>query len=128
MTRAIIATDQAPAAIGPYSQAVQTKDLLFVSGQIPIDPATGELVSGDIREETRQAMQNLGAILSAAGSSYDRIVKTTLYIRDMDQFTVINEIYAEFFSGNPPARACVEVARLPRDVGVEVEAIALLGA
>ena len=128
MTRAIITTDQAPAAIGPYSQAVQTKDLLFVSGQIPIDPATGELVSGDIREETRQAMQNLGAILSAAGSSYDRIVKTTLYIRDMDQFTVINEIYAEFFSGNPPARACVEVARLPRDVGVEVEAIALLGA
>jgi 2-iminobutanoate/2-iminopropanoate deaminase len=128
MTRAIITTDQAPAAIGPYSQAVQTKDLLFVSGQIPIDPTTGELISGDIREETRQAMQNLGAILAAAGSSYDRIVKTTLYIRDMDQFTVINEIYAEFFSDNPPARACVEVARLPRDVGVEVEAIALLGA
>ncbi len=128
MTRAIITTDQAPAAIGPYSQAVQTKDLLFISGQIPIDPTTGELVSGDIREETRQAMQNLGAILAAAGSSYDRIVKTTLYIRDMDQFTVINEIYAEFFSDNPPARACVEVARLPRDVGVEVEAIALLGA
>ncbi|MGD9329803.1 MAG: RidA family protein [Desulfobacterales bacterium] len=127
MTREIIATDQAPAAIGPYSQAVRTKELIFVSGQIPIDPATGAVVSGDIRAETRQAMQNLGNILSAAGSSFDRVVKTTLYISDMDQFTVINDIYAEFFTDRPPARACVQVARLPRDVGVEVEAIALPG-
>ena len=127
MTRDIIATDLAPAAIGPYSQAVKTKDLIFVSGQIPIDPGTGNLVTGDIRDQTRQAMQNLGAILAAAGSSYDRIVKTTLYIADMDQFATINEIYAGFFTGRPPARACVEVARLPRDVGIEVEAVALHG-
>lgn len=127
MTREIVFTEQAPAAIGPYSQAVRTKDLIFVSGQIPIDPATGQLVSGDIRAETRQAMQNLKAILTAAGSSLENIVKTTLYISDMDQFAVINEVYAEFFADQPPARACVEVARLPRDVGVEVEAVALTG-
>ena len=127
MTREIVFTKQAPAAIGPYSQAVRTQDLIFVSGQIPIDPATGQLVSGDIRAETRQAMQNLKAILTAAGSSLGNIVKTTLYISDMDQFAVINEVYAEFFTDQPPARACVEVARLPRDVGVEVEAVALAG-
>lgn len=127
MTREIVSTEQAPAAIGPYSQAVRTKDLIFVSGQIPIDPATGQLVSGDIRAETRQAMQNLKAILTAAGSSLENIVKTTLYISNMDQFAVINEVYAEFFADQPPARACVEVARLPRDVGVEVEAVALTG-
>ena len=127
MTREIVFTKQAPAAIGPYSQAVRTQDLIFVSGQIPIDPATGQLISGDIRAETRQAMQNLKAILTAAGSSLDNIVKTTLYISDMDQFAVINEVYAEFFTAQPPARACVEVARLPRDVGVEVEAVALAG-
>ncbi len=127
MTRDIITTDRAPAAIGPYSQAVKTQDLVFVSGQLPIDPQSGHLVTGDIRNQTRQAMQNLGAILAAAGSSFDRIVKTTLFIADMDQFATINEVYAEFFTGQPPARACVQVARLPRDAGVEVEAVALHG-
>lgn len=126
MHRDIISTDRAPAAIGPYSQAVKTQDLIFVSGQLPIDPDTGNLVTGDIRDQTRQAMQNLGAILAAAGSSFDHIVKTTLFIADMDQFGTINEIYAEFFAGQPPARACVQVARLPRDAGIEVEAVALL--
>jgi len=127
MTRDIITTDRAPAAIGPYSQAVKTQDLVFVSGQLPIDPQSGHLVTGDIRNQTRQAMQNLGAILAAAGSSFGRIVKTTLFIADMDQFATINEVYAEFFTGQPPARACVQVARLPRDAGVEVEAVALHG-
>jgi len=127
MTRDIITTDRAPAAIGPYSQAVKTQDLVFVSGQLPIDPQSGHLVTGDIRNQTRQAMQNLGAILAAAGSSFDRIVKTTLFIADMDQFATINEVYAEFFPGQPPSRACVQVARLPRDAGVEVEAVALHG-
>lgn len=127
MTRDIIATDLAPAAIGPYSQAVKTKELIFISGQIPIDPQSGDLVTGDIRDQTRQAMQNLGAILAAAGSSFDRVVKVTLFIADMDQFGVINEVYAGFFADRPPARACVQVARLPRDVGVEVEAVALHG-
>ena len=127
MTRDIITTDRAPAAIGPYSQAVKTQHLVFVSGQLPIDPQSGHLVTGDIRNQTRQAMQNLGAILAAAGSSFDRIVKTTLFIADMDQFATINEVYAEFFTGQPPARACVQVARLPRDAGVEVEAVALHG-
>ena len=128
MSREIISTDQAPAAIGPYSQAVKTNGLVFVSGQLPIIPATGELVSGDIRAETRQAMTNVGAILSAAGSAFDRIIKTTLFISDMDQFAIINEVYAEFFAGNPPARACVEVARLPKDARVEVEAVAVADA
>ena len=128
MSREIISTDQAPAAIGPYSQAVKANGLVFVSGQLPINPATGELVSGDIRAETRQAMTNVGAILSAAGSAFDRIIKTTLFISDMEQFAVINEVYAEFFAGNPPARACVEVARLPKDARVEVEAVAVADA
>jgi 2-iminobutanoate/2-iminopropanoate deaminase len=127
MTRDIITTDHAPSAIGPYSQAVKTQDLVFVSGQLPIDPQSGHLVTGDIRDQTRQAMQNLEAILAAAGSSLDRIVKTTLFIADMDQFATINDVYAEFFRGQPPARACVQVARLPRDAGIEVEAVALSG-
>ena len=127
MNRDIVTTDRAPAAIGPYSQAIRTRDLIFISGQLPIDPDTGSLVTGDIQHQTRQAMRNLGAILSAAGSSFEHVVKTTLYIADMDQFAAINEIYAEFFTGQPPARACVEVARLPRDAGIEVEAVALHG-
>ena len=127
MNRDIVTTDRAPAAIGPYSQAIRTRDMIFVSGQLPIDPDTGSLVTGDIQHQTRQAMRNLGAILSAAGSSFEHLVKTTLYIADMDQFAAINEVYAEFFAGQPPARACVEVARLPRDAGIEVEAVALHG-
>ncbi len=128
MVRTIVATDKAPGAIGPYSQAVQTDSMVFVSGQLAIDPATGELVTTDIRQETRQALTNLEAILIAAGSSLKHVLKTTVYIADMDQFAEINAIYAEFFKEDPPARACVEVARLPKDANVEVEAIALLSA
>jgi 2-iminobutanoate/2-iminopropanoate deaminase len=126
MTRRTVATEKAPSAIGPYSQAVKTDTMVFVSGQLPIDPASGELVRGDIRQETRQALSNLGAVLSAAGSSFELVVKTTVFIADMDQFGEINDVYAEYFKSDPPARACVEVARLPKDVHVEVEAIALL--
>ena len=126
MKRQIISTTAAPSAIGPYSQAVQAGELLFVSGQIPIDPASGELVQGGIEAETRQVMNNLKAILEAAGSSLEKVVKATLFIADMDQFGTINAIYAEYFQTAPPARACVEVARLPRDVQVEIEAVALV--
>jgi 2-iminobutanoate/2-iminopropanoate deaminase len=126
MARETVATKKAPGAIGPYSQAVKTKDMVFISGQLAIDPISGELIAGDIQRETRQALNNIKQILLAAGSGLDRVVKTTLFIRNMDEFGSINEVYAEFFDQNPPARACVEVARLPKDANVEVEAIALL--
>ena len=126
MRRTSVTTDKAPSAIGPYSQAIKTDSMVFVSGQLPIDPASGELVTGDIRQETRQALLNLQAILKASGSALEQVVKTTVYIADMDQFGEINAVYAEFFTADPPARACVEVARLPKDANVEVEAIALL--
>ncbi len=126
MERTSIATPNAPAAIGPYAQAVKAGGLLFVSGQIPIDPASGELVQGDIRAETRQVLNNLKAILEAGGSSLAKVVKATIFIADMEQFATINEIYAEFFHTDPPARACVEVARLPKDVQVEIEAVAVV--
>ncbi len=127
MNRTIVATDKAPGAIGPYSQAVKTDTLVFVSGQLALDPASGELLTADIQQETRQALTNLKAILEAAGSSLAQVVKTTVFIADMAQFGEINEVYAEFFKGDdPPARACVEVARLPKDANVEVEAVALL--
>jgi len=126
MTREIVATEKAPSAIGPYSQAVKTKDMVYVSGQLAIDPASGDLVTGDIRKETRQALMNLKQILMAAGSGLERVVKTTLYISNMDDFGSINEVYGEFFDNAPPARACVQVARLPKNANVEVEAVALL--
>ena len=125
MQRTTVATQKAPGAIGPYSQAIKTDTMVFVSGQLAIDPASGELVTGDIQQETRQALTNLQAILEAAGSSLVQVVKTTVYIADMDQFGDINAAYAEFFKTDPPARACVEVARLPKDANVEIEAIAL---
>lgn len=125
-TRTIVSTDKAPGAIGPYSQAVKTGTLVFVSGQLALDPATGNLVQDDIKTETRQAMNNLKNILEAAGSSLDNVVKTTLFIKDMNDFGQINEVYGEFFGQNPPARACVEVARLPKDAHFEVEAVGLL--
>lgn len=126
MLREIVQTEKAPGAIGPYSQAVKAGDLVYVSGQLPIDPATGNLVTEDIKKETRQALSNLKEILSAAGSSLEYVVKTTLYISNMDDFPLINEVYGEFFSKDCPARACVEVKRLPKDANFEVEAIALL--
>ena len=125
-SRTIVETKNAPGAIGPYSQAVKTSSLVFVSGQLAIDPATGELMNGDIQVETRQAMHNLKNVLEAAGSSLQKVIKTILVIRDMNNFPVINEVYGEFFKSDPPARACVEVARLPKDANVEIEAVGLL--
>ncbi len=120
----IIATDKAPAAIGPYSQAVKTGNLLFTSGQIAIDPATNTLIEGGIEEQTHRVFKNLKAILETKGASMDQIVKTVVFIKDMNDFAKVNEIYAEYFTGDYPARSCVEVARLPKDVLIEVEAIA----
>jgi len=119
----VIQTERAPAAIGPYSQAVRIKDLVFTSGQIPLRP-DGTLVEGDIKEETRQVLTNLRAVLEEAGSSLDRIVKTTIYLADMEDFATINGVYAEFFSGNFPARSTVAVRTLPKNVRIEIDAIA----
>ena len=124
--RDIIKTEKAPGAIGPYSQAVKTDSMVYVSGQLAFDPATGNLVTDDIKTETRQAMNNLKVILEAAGSSLEKVVKTTLFIKNMDDFPLVNEVYGEFFTQDYPARACVEVARLPRDANFEVEAVSLL--
>lgn len=124
--REVIATDQAPRAIGPYSQAIRAGNLLFCSGQIPIDPATGEFVSGGVAEQTEQVMRNLSAVLKAGQSSLKQVVKTTVFLADMDDFTAMNEVYGRFFGENPPARATVQAARLPRDAKVEIEAIALI--
>ncbi|MFC1859199.1 RidA family protein [Thermodesulfobacteriota bacterium] len=125
MEKRIVHTDQAPAAVGPYSQAVKQGEFIFVSGQIAIDPTSGEIVRGDIKDQTRQVLKNLKAVLTAAGSSLERVVKATVFITDMDEFGNMNEVYAEFFSDQPPARACIEVSRLPKDVLVEIEAIAI---
>ena len=121
----IIQTASAPQAIGPYSQAVKTNGLVFASGQIPIDPGSGQFVEGGIKEQTEQVIKNLAAVLEAAGSGLNRVVKTTVFLADMQEFGAMNEVYAEFFKEQPPARATVEAARLPRDARVEIEAIAL---
>lgn len=121
----IIATDRAPRAIGPYSQAVRVGNLVFASGQIPIDPATGEFVAGGIAEQTEQVLRNLSAVLEAASSGLNQIVKTTVFLADMNDFTAMNEVYGRFFGESPPARATVQAARLPRDAKVEIEAIAV---
>jgi 2-iminobutanoate/2-iminopropanoate deaminase len=124
MERTIVATADAPRAIGPYSQAVAVGDLVFCSGQIPLTPA-GELVEGGITEQTRQVLANLQALLAAVGSSLERVVKTTVFLADMNEFAAMNQVYAEFFTTEQPARSTVQVARLPRDVRVEIEAVAL---
>ena len=121
----IIKTEHAPQAIGPYSQAVKVNGFVFASGQIPIDPATGQFVEGGIVEQTEQVLKNVSAVLQAAGSSLDRVVKTTVFLADMGEFVAMNEVYGRHFGENPPARATVEAARLPRDARVEIEAIAL---
>jgi 2-iminobutanoate/2-iminopropanoate deaminase len=126
MTIQNINTDQAPAAIGPYSQAVVAGDMLYVSGQIPLDPKSGEVVSGGISAQTKQVLTNLKAVVEAAESGMDKIVKVTIYITDMSQFSVVNEIYGTYFSAPFPARACVEVSKLPKGVDVEMDAIAQL--
>jgi len=122
-----VTTKEAPAAIGPYSQAVRAGGFLFASGQIPLDPATSQLVPGGIVEQTHRVLQNLGAVLKAAGVSFDRVVKTTVYLADMSEFAAMNEIYATYFHAPAPARATVQAARLPRDVRVEIDLIAYLG-
>jgi 2-iminobutanoate/2-iminopropanoate deaminase len=125
MDRTVISTERAPAAIGPYSQAIAAGGLIFVSGQLPIDPATGEMVSGDMAAMTRQIFRNIEAVLAAAGSSLDKIVKTTVFLADLGDFQTMNGAYSEFFPERPPARSTVQVARLPRDARVEIEVVAL---
>ena len=120
----IISTDKAPAAIGPYSQAIEINDMIFTSGIIPINPANGTLVDGGIEEQTKQVFDNMKGLLEDAGSSLDKIIKTTVFIKNMEDFSRVNEVYASYFTGDFPARSCVEVARLPKDVLIEVEAIA----
>jgi 2-iminobutanoate/2-iminopropanoate deaminase len=124
MEKKIISTNKAPAAIGPYSQAIQLGDMIYTSGMIPVDPDTGEIVAGGVEAQAEQALKNLGEVLSAAGSSFDNVVKTTVFIKDMKDFGTVNEVYKKFFTKNFPARSCVEVARLPKDVLVEIECIA----
>ena len=120
----IIATDTAPKAIGPYSQAVRANGFLFLSGQIPLDPATGQLVEGDVAAQTERVLQNIDAVLKAAGSSLNAVVKTTVFLKDMGDFARMNEVYGRFFAVEPPARSTIEAARLPRDVRVEIEVVA----
>lgn len=121
----MISTSKAPAAVGPYSQAIKVNNFIFTSGQIPFDPETNERVGEDIESQTRQVFKNVTAVLEAAGATLDDVVKTTIFIKNMDDFNTINEIYSEFFTENPPARSAVEVARLPKDVLIEVEVIAM---
>jgi 2-iminobutanoate/2-iminopropanoate deaminase len=127
MKREIVATDKAPRAIGPYSQAVRAGGLVFLSGQIPLNPVSMELVTGDVKVQTKRVIENLKAVLEAAGSSLDKVVKTTVFLRDMNDFAAMNEVYAQYFGKSAPARATVQAARLPRDVSVEIDAIAICG-
>lgn len=118
-----ISTDRAPAAIGPYSQAIEIGNMVFTSGMIPIDPKTGELVTGNVEAQAEQAFQNLKNLIEASGASMEKVVKTVVFIKDMEDFAKINEVYAKFFAEPYPARSCVQAARLPKDVAVEIEAI-----
>jgi 2-iminobutanoate/2-iminopropanoate deaminase len=126
LSKKVIFTTNAPTPIGPYSQAVMTGNMLFVSGQIAIDPETSTILNGDISQETRQVMFNIGAILNAADLHYHNIIKTTIFLKDMNNFAAVNEIYGHFFSDNFPARETVEVSRLPKDVNVEISVIAVV--
>ena len=121
----VISTDKAPAAIGPYSQAIEVNGMIYTSGMIPIDPSTGELVTGSVEAQAEQAFLNMKNLLEAAGTDISQVVKTTVFIKDMNDFGKINDIYKEFFTSDFPARSCVEVARLPKDVLIEIEAIGL---
>ena len=122
--RDVISTDRGPRAIGPYSQAIRAGGFLFLSGQVSLDPATQQLIQGDIAAQTTRVLENLKGILEAAGSSLDRVVKTTVYMKDLSEFAAMNEVYATYFSANPPARSTIEAARLPRDCRVEIDLIA----
>ncbi len=123
----VIQTEKAPKAIGPYSQAIEAGNLIFLSGQIPINPATGEMVSGDIRQQTRRVLENLKHVLESRGLSMKQVVKTTIFLKDLGNFGPVNEVYASFFPEAPPARSTVQVAGLPRNTDIEIEAIAFNG-
>lgn len=125
MNREIISTTNAPSAIGPYSQGVKVGNIIYTSGQIPVDPQTGELET-DIKKATKRSMENVKAILVEAGTTLDNIIKTTIFLKNMDDFAAVNEIYGSYFKENPPSRSCVEVARLPKDAVIEIEAIATI--
>ncbi len=124
--RKVISTDKAPKAIGPYSQAIAVGDFLFVSGQLPLNPQTGDIVAGDIEAQTRQSIENTKSILASVGTSLSNVVKTTVFLKDMSHFPQMNVVYAQYFSSNAPARSCVEVSRLPKDALLEIESIALI--
>jgi len=124
--RTVIATDQAPAAIGPYSQAIRGRGLVFTAGQLPVDPATGKMVEGDIQVHTRQALENVRAVLEAGGSSLARVVKVTVFLTDLGNFKAMNEVYAEYFTGDPPARSAVQVTALPLGADIEIEAVGMV--
>lgn len=123
----VIATDNAPKAIGPYSQAVVHNGLAFLSGQIPLDPATNQLIEGDIAAQTERVLENIKGVLAACGSSFDKVLKTTVFLKDMGEFAKMNEVYARYFTENPPARSTVQAAALPKYVSVEIDAIAIVG-
>ena len=125
--RQAVSTPSAPQAIGPYSQAIKAGSLLFVSGQVPIDPATGAIVEGDIAVQTRRVFQNIGEILKAGGASFDHVVRTTVFLADMNDFAAMNAIYATYFAAPAPARATVQVSRLPKDARIEIDVIAVIG-
>lgn len=124
--KSVVNTDQAPAAIGPYSQAIKAGGFLFVSGQIPVDPATGAVVPGGVAAQTKQVLENITAILKSQNLTLENVVKTSVFLADMNDFQTVNQVYGEYFSQAAPARGCVQVARLPKDVSVEIEAIAYL--
>lgn len=126
MAKIVVHTEQAPGAVGPYSQAIIANGMVFTAGQVPLIPGTKSLIEGGIQEQTRQALQNVKAVLEAAGTSLENVVKTTVFLSDMNHFSAMNEVYATFFPQNPPARSAVQVARLPLDALVEIETIALL--
>jgi 2-iminobutanoate/2-iminopropanoate deaminase len=123
--KTIISSDAAPKAIGPYSQAVRMENLVFLSGQIPIDPATGQLVEGNVQQQTEQVFKNIAAVLAEAGLTFEHVVKTTVFMKNLSDFAPMNEVYAKYFSANPPARSTIEVSRLPRDVQIEIDAVAI---
>jgi 2-iminobutanoate/2-iminopropanoate deaminase len=126
LRREPVKTSNAPAALGPYSQAIKVGDFVYTSGQVAIDPATGEFIGGGIAEQTDRVLQNISAVLEAAGSSLDQVVKTLVFLADMDDFAAMNEVYGTFFPGPPPARSTVQAARLPKDARIEIEAVALV--
>ncbi|MCJ7690489.1 MAG: RidA family protein [Clostridiaceae bacterium] len=126
MEKHVISTSKAPAAIGPYSQAVKVGELLYTSGQLPINSATGEFINNDIKKATAQSLENVKAILEEAGTSLDKVVKTLVFLKDMNDFADMNEVYSQYFSSNPPARSCIQAGKLPKDALVEIEVIAIV--